>query len=348
MKRKFYALGLVVSLALSAVTPAWAAQQVQVYVDGEKVSFDQAPVIESGRTLVPMNAIFTAMGSEVVWDEANRTVIANHGSDTFTLQIGQNEIYKNGALLYTMDVPAKIIGSRTMVPVRVVSESLGAAVLWDEDNYIITITSPMEGTSASYFNTTLTASDGTPILKTSVAYPVIDGSSDAIHRINQALYQQALAVEQNFLTQYLSSAQNAYQANGSAFQPYYMTGTAASTYLDHGILSAVSNTSSYTGGAITYSRTSATFDLATGQSLELTDLVSDGRNALVDLMTAGFSAIIDAAPSAFYSDAKSRLANALDQAAFYVSEDGITFFLNPGIIAPAEAGIISFSVPYTL
>lgn len=46
-----------------------ASDEVSVLLNGTKVEFDQPPIIQNGRTLVPMRAIFEALGYEVTWDE---------------------------------------------------------------------------------------------------------------------------------------------------------------------------------------------------------------------------------------------------------------------------------------
>ncbi|MHB8172103.1 MAG: copper amine oxidase N-terminal domain-containing protein [Thermincolia bacterium] len=54
------------------------------------------------------------------------------------------KVYVNGREVKT-DVPAQIINGRTMVPLRAVSESLGADVKWDEVNRAVNITKQPSG-----------------------------------------------------------------------------------------------------------------------------------------------------------------------------------------------------------
>jgi hypothetical protein len=93
--------------------------------------YGQTPVIVDDRTLVPLRAIFTAMGAEVDWDEATRTVTAVRGDTTISLAIGSDQLYVNGVAT-TIDVPAQIINDRTMIPVRAIAESFGCEVNWNE------------------------------------------------------------------------------------------------------------------------------------------------------------------------------------------------------------------------
>ncbi|GAB6158998.1 hypothetical protein JCM39194_21980 [Desulfotomaculum varum] len=102
-------------------------QQMPVYVDRQRLYLDVAPVIEQGRTLVPMRKIFERLGAAVAWDEASKTVTAVKEDCTIKLTVGQTTVLVNDKKV-KLDVPAKVINGRTMVPMRFVSEALGARV----------------------------------------------------------------------------------------------------------------------------------------------------------------------------------------------------------------------------
>lgn len=122
------------------VTEAVAPNSViKVIVNGSKVAFDQPPVLESGRTLVPLRAIFEALGAEVNWDEKTQTVEATKASKVISLQIGSTSLYVDGVVV-VLDVPAKLINSRTLVPVRAISEAFGCKVDWNGDTQTVTVT----------------------------------------------------------------------------------------------------------------------------------------------------------------------------------------------------------------
>ena len=103
---------------------------ISVKLDGKKVYFDQLPTIVNSRTLVPLRAIFEALDAEVKWDGATRTVTATKGDTTVILTIDSTTPTVNG-VTQTLDAPAMIINSRTMVPARFVAQSFGADVDWD-------------------------------------------------------------------------------------------------------------------------------------------------------------------------------------------------------------------------
>lgn len=115
---------------------------IKVIIDGREITFDQKPVIENSRTLVPMRAIFEALGAEVEWFSETETVVAACGETKITLKIGNNNMYINGdEKVIELDAAPKIMGSRTLVPLRAVSEVFNSNVEWDNNSRTVTITS---------------------------------------------------------------------------------------------------------------------------------------------------------------------------------------------------------------
>ncbi len=115
-----------------------AARQVRVVLNGELLSFDQEPVIESGRTLVPMRTIFGEMGASVDWEPKTKTVRSRRSDVQISLTIGAKQAEVNGQTM-ELDVPAKILNGRTLVPLRFVAEAMDADVDWDQEELQVTI-----------------------------------------------------------------------------------------------------------------------------------------------------------------------------------------------------------------
>jgi hypothetical protein len=111
---------------------------ITVYVNYNPLTFDVPPVIENGRTLVPLRAIFEALNAQVEWDGATQTVTAKREDTTIKLTIDKSEAYCNDQEV-KLDVPAKLVDGRTIVPLRFISESLGAEVNWNAETQVITI-----------------------------------------------------------------------------------------------------------------------------------------------------------------------------------------------------------------
>ena len=134
--KKFLGIMLV---ALMLTTAAFAAD-ITVTLNGEAIDFaDQAPEIVEGRTLVPLRAIFEALGASVEWDDATKTVTSTKDNTTVKLTIGTPAINVNGEDK-ALDVAAQIVESRTLVPARAVAEAYGCAVAWDDATKTVTIT----------------------------------------------------------------------------------------------------------------------------------------------------------------------------------------------------------------
>lgn len=111
---------------------------VEVILNGESKTFTQPPVIRNGRTLVPMREIFEALGCDVAWDQATQTVTAVKGETEIKLPLGAKTAKVNG-IDTPLETGAQLVNDRTMVPVRFVSEALGAKVAWDGETKTISI-----------------------------------------------------------------------------------------------------------------------------------------------------------------------------------------------------------------
>ncbi len=107
------------------------ARDVAIYVDGVLLTFDVWPRIYRDRLLVPMRAIFEKLGAEVAWEPSDRSISAKRRWLTTDLKIGQKAAMMNSEVGAVMDVVPVIVDDRTLVPLRFVSESLGARVEWD-------------------------------------------------------------------------------------------------------------------------------------------------------------------------------------------------------------------------
>lgn len=112
---------------------------IKVMVNGKKVLFDVLPTSQNGRTLVPLRAIFEALGAEIEWDGETQTIKATKGDLSISLKIGSNNMTVNGENK-ELEVPAQSIDGRTLVPVRAISEAFGCDVQWDGNSSAVEIT----------------------------------------------------------------------------------------------------------------------------------------------------------------------------------------------------------------
>lgn len=138
MKKLLSVLLAVTLIASLLCAPVFAADEIKITINDEAKSFDVMPVIVEGRTLVPMRGIFEALGAEVGWDDATKTVTGKTSKVTVKLQIG-SKLAVVGTDAKALDVPAQIVEGRTMVPVRFIAESLGCKVDWDGNTKTVII-----------------------------------------------------------------------------------------------------------------------------------------------------------------------------------------------------------------
>lgn len=114
------------------------SSEISVYVDGKKIEFDVPPQIIDGRTMVPMRAVFEKFGAYIEWNDEEKQILAEVPGVILFMKIGNTKIMRNFCE-YTIDVPAQIIDGRTLIPIRAVSEILGADVEWDDSTKTVNI-----------------------------------------------------------------------------------------------------------------------------------------------------------------------------------------------------------------
>ncbi len=128
-----------------------ADQSIHIEINGQEKVFNQQPVIYNDITLVPMRAIFEELGAEVKWDNSTRKITATKENTTIELKIDSKDAFKNYDIVRLLQAPS-IINNNTMVPLRFVSEAMGAEVKWDEKSKTISINSTQTKTQTQVQN----------------------------------------------------------------------------------------------------------------------------------------------------------------------------------------------------
>lgn len=140
---KFFMLAALLVLILSPQATYAAENPISVYIQDEELSFDQPPVIISGRVLVPFRQIAEGLDVTVTWDQKTKLVTAQYKS-AFTSKTVKIPVNGKTATVdsttVSLDVPAKIINGRIMVPIRFLTQSFGAKVDWNSKSREIDIT----------------------------------------------------------------------------------------------------------------------------------------------------------------------------------------------------------------
>ena len=133
---------ILVMVFLSLVWPvAVSAAGITVSLNGEIMDLGGVPpVLEQGRVLVPLRSVFEKMGAAVDWNNVQKQVEVHRGNEAIILPLKGQLAYING-VGYEIDVPPKMENGRTFVPLRFISQALGAAVDWDKQNQRVAINS---------------------------------------------------------------------------------------------------------------------------------------------------------------------------------------------------------------
>ena len=169
--KKFLATLLAATMALGVAPCAFAADQITVTVNGEKVNFeDQQPVNIDGRVMVPMRDVAEKMGWEVEWftyygDTLVDGLFQKEHSAIFTKMLVSTDRYMAGYhsslniedktknksiwgatvnLVQGEDVPVsappQVVNDRTLVGIRDLADCMYADAQWDAKTRTVAIT----------------------------------------------------------------------------------------------------------------------------------------------------------------------------------------------------------------
>lgn len=132
-------LSLIICLCLTfPFLECFATTPISVELDGNSIEFPVAPIIKNDRTLVPLRAIFEAMGATVKWDSVTGNVTSVLEDTTITIMKDIPTMTVNSKTV-SLDVAPCIVGESTMVPTRAIAEGFGCYVNWDNDNRKVVI-----------------------------------------------------------------------------------------------------------------------------------------------------------------------------------------------------------------
>lgn len=129
---KFLKFTAILGVLCAFMTPVALADEnpVTVRVDNTTIEFDQNPVIDNGRTLVPVRAVFEHAGAEVEWIQETQTAVLTKDNYEVSIKLGESFITKNGAPI-AIDCPSQIINNRILIPVRAIAEAMDFGVTWN-------------------------------------------------------------------------------------------------------------------------------------------------------------------------------------------------------------------------
>ena len=135
--KKYLIFLLSIFMCLSMNTIALASSDVKIKVNDEFLSDAQA-ILKDGSTLLPVRSVSTALGGEVVWDNATKTVSIDKDGTAVAITISKKEITVNGKK-QAISTSAQIVNGRTYVPLRALGEALECDITWVNETKTVEI-----------------------------------------------------------------------------------------------------------------------------------------------------------------------------------------------------------------
>ncbi len=175
---------------------SYIAEEVFLNVDGEKLeNLSMPPIILDSWSLVPAREVFEKTGAVVSWNPDREEVYVSRGSDFLVLKINSTTAFYNNKEA-DMSIPAKLINSKTMIPVRFVSETLGYDVVWENPTRTIYIDSDGSTPQSSDTQTSEATTDSAaePAPETAAA-PASPTPSDEYNVISMGIDKNGLPKE---------------------------------------------------------------------------------------------------------------------------------------------------------
>lgn len=137
-------------LLLGLAALSMASEPIQVVVDGQVVQFEGTqPQMRGDYVMIPLRGVFERLGATVDWRSFDQSISAKRGETKVDLKINDHNAWVNGQQIYVPSAPIVSDGS-TLVPIRFISESLGARVDWNPSSRVVSIdTKAMYGAGSS-------------------------------------------------------------------------------------------------------------------------------------------------------------------------------------------------------
>lgn len=358
-------LSLVLSLVmLCSVQNAFAeGGGISVTLDGEKIEFDQAPILENGRVLVPIRAISEALGCTVVYYEyeGKASVDIIGGLMSVYTVIGSDVMAyydEAGALSeIKLDVPSKVVGDRTLVPVRALSEIFNADVDWDEDAQTVVITkkSAQHKINSVKLADTECAENGRELVVFEASYPEVknpenDEFISALNEEYKAYAYECMETAKEWVEDAELILEHSNYGNDTALLPFTYTLDFEVTRDSDDILSIVVLESEYLGGAHpSGARISTSFDMKNKKVLELDDILKGTKEEIAELTLQTFKEkliIPESYDETFAETVLPAIAEEKENVSYFMTEDGVVLYFSLYQVAPYAAGYPSAKIYY--
>lgn len=329
---------------------AFAESEVKVVVDGNPVVFeDQEPVLENGRTLVPLRATFNALGAEVDWMAETSTVFANKRLKSISLKIDDTKMFVDGKEK-ELEVPAKLINGRTMIPLRAVAEALDTKVGWNAETLTVNIESKQGDVKVTDKVVSEVIKDeitGQELLDISYAYPQFEEKIEFLANLNKEYNQIADNYIENVKAKDLEIAKE-FLEYGAEVLPFESKHYFDIIYNKNNRLSILESTVSYLGG--THPSTiweSKNYDVVLGKEIELIDVFPDKTQGEINNeIISKFEQVTENGEKLYDEEIMNAIKANIDNIKFYLTEEGVECYFQQYEVAPYALGMPAVMLSY--
>lgn len=127
--------------------PVPLLKPISVQLNGQPVPLNSGALLRDGQAFIPLRSVFERLGASLSWDERTKETSITGASNSAVPAVNIRIRYSSGEVTVqgqTVDLPSKpfIIGGVSYVPLRFVSESLGADVHWSSADRAVQIAYP--------------------------------------------------------------------------------------------------------------------------------------------------------------------------------------------------------------
>jgi len=123
--------------------PVFVKAPINVQLNDETLSLVVPPIIINNISYVPLRGVFEHIGATIKWNQGSFTSVVKKDDIIIEIHAPSEEIRLNGRSL-PEELKPKVINDVTMVPIRFISETLGAEVKWIPDSNTIHISIPQK------------------------------------------------------------------------------------------------------------------------------------------------------------------------------------------------------------
>ncbi|WP_081604092.1 stalk domain-containing protein [Paenibacillus shenyangensis] len=128
----------------ASVTPVTVQKPIIVQLNKTDLRMPNPPLLIQNAVYVPVRGLFEKMNANVVWDKKNKNDVSiTSGTTSIRLTKGKSTAIVNGTNV-PLSSPPQYANESIFIPLRFISETIGAHVNWDSKNYTVSIDTSAE------------------------------------------------------------------------------------------------------------------------------------------------------------------------------------------------------------